>query len=60
MTRENQNIEWKESWQDDYLRWVCGWSAGMMWQTFFSVPEKLNPGNGTDREPLTINQLWNL
>ena len=20
---ENQNIEWKESWQDDYLKWVC-------------------------------------
>lgn len=24
--KENQNIEWKESWRDDYLRWVCGFA----------------------------------
>ena len=23
---ENQNTEWKESWNDDYLRWVCGFA----------------------------------
>ncbi len=23
---ENQNIEWKESWQDNYLEWVCGFA----------------------------------
>lgn len=23
---ENQNIEWKQSWQDDYLKWVCGFA----------------------------------
>ena len=22
--KENQNIEWKSSWQDKYLKWVCG------------------------------------
>ena len=21
---EDQNIEWKESWWDEYLKWVCG------------------------------------
>jgi len=26
MNRESQNIEWKESWHDDYLRWVCGFA----------------------------------
>ena len=20
---ENQNIEYKESWHDDYLKWIC-------------------------------------
>lgn len=20
---ENQNIEWKSKWEDDYLEWVC-------------------------------------
>lgn len=23
---ERQNIEWKQSWQDDYLKWVCGFA----------------------------------
>ena len=26
MTKENQHIEWKESWRDEYLRWVCGFA----------------------------------
>ncbi len=20
---ESQNIEWKESWRDEYLKWIC-------------------------------------
>ena len=23
---ENQNIEWKSSWHDDYLKWICGFA----------------------------------
>lgn len=23
---ENQNIEWKESWNDRYLKWICGFA----------------------------------
>lgn len=23
---ENQQTEWKESWRDEYLRWVCGFA----------------------------------
>jgi len=23
---ENQNIEWKSSWDDEYLKWVCGYA----------------------------------
>ena len=23
---EQQNIEWKQSWYDDYLKWVCGFA----------------------------------
>ena len=26
MNQENQNIEWKESWHDDYLKWICGFA----------------------------------
>jgi len=23
---ENQNIEWKLSWKDKYLKWICGFA----------------------------------
>lgn len=24
--QENQNIEWKETWRDEYLKWICGFA----------------------------------
>ena len=24
--QESQNIEWKESWRDEYLKWICGFA----------------------------------
>ena len=24
--KESQHTEWKESWRDEYLRWVCGFA----------------------------------
>jgi ATP-dependent DNA helicase RecG len=24
--QENQNIEWKENWKDEYLKWICGYA----------------------------------
>lgn len=26
MPPESQNIEWKESWRDEYLKWICGFA----------------------------------
>ena len=26
MTNESQNIEYKESWRDEYLKWICGFA----------------------------------
>ncbi len=23
---ESPNIEWKESWRDEYLKWICGFA----------------------------------
>jgi ATP-dependent DNA helicase RecG len=23
---EDQNIEWKENWRDEYLKWICGFA----------------------------------
>jgi len=25
-SRENQNIEWKQNWRDEYLKWICGFA----------------------------------
>ncbi|MDB5998455.1 MAG: putative transcriptional regulator with domain [Rhizobacter sp.] len=25
-SREHQHVEWKESWRDDFLRWICGFA----------------------------------
>ena len=26
MTKEAQHIEFKESWRDEYLKWICGFA----------------------------------
>ena len=26
INKEKQNIEWKESWRDEYLKWICGFA----------------------------------
>ncbi len=26
MRSEDQNTEWKTSWRDDYLKWICGFA----------------------------------
>lgn len=26
MSKESQNIEWKESWHSDYFKWICGFA----------------------------------
>ena len=26
MITENQNMEWKETWRDEYIKWICGFA----------------------------------
>ena len=26
MNIENQNVEFKENWRDEYLKWICGFA----------------------------------
>ncbi|MEJ1436676.1 MAG: ATP-binding protein [Candidatus Sedimenticola sp. (ex Thyasira tokunagai)] len=26
--RESQNVEWKASWRDEYMKWICGFANG--------------------------------
>lgn len=39
---ESQNIEYKESWRDDYLKWVCGFANAQGGRIYIGITE-----NGT-------------
>ena len=52
MNQESQNIEYKESWRDEYLKWICGfanahasvmcdWTAEKLMESHKSI--KYNP-----------------
>ena len=34
---ENQNIEYKESWRDEYLRWICGFANAQGGRLFIGI-----------------------
>ncbi len=47
---ESENIEWKETWRDEYLKWVCGFANAQggdgLWSRFpfsiaYQVPDSL-------------------
>ncbi|MCF8299153.1 MAG: putative DNA binding domain-containing protein [Saprospiraceae bacterium] len=37
---ENQNIEWKESWRDEYLKWICGFANAKGGKIFVGMNDK--------------------
>ncbi|WP_294545854.1 hypothetical protein [uncultured Bacteroides sp.] len=47
---EDQNIEYKQSWRDEYLKWICGFAnaTGGLWivmkrKVFGEVTPKVTP-----------------
>jgi hypothetical protein len=34
---EHQNTEYKESWHEDYLKWVCGFANANGWKNFLEL-----------------------
>ena len=34
---EDQNIEWKESWRDEYLKWICGFANAQGGRIYIGV-----------------------
>lgn len=36
---ENQNIEWKESWRDEYLKWICGFANAQGGKIFIGIDD---------------------
>ena len=39
---ESQNIEYKESWRDEYLKWVCGFANAQGGSIFIGVDDAGN------------------
>jgi len=40
LIKENQNIEWKESWRDEYLKWICGFANADGGKLFIGINDK--------------------
>lgn len=40
MQTEHQNIEWKEKWKDEYLRWICGFANAQGGKIYVGVDDK--------------------
>ncbi len=36
---ESQNIEWKESWRDEYLKWICGFANAQGGKIYIGVDD---------------------
>lgn len=40
MNTENQNIEFKESWRDDYIKWLCGFANAQGGKLYIGINDK--------------------
>lgn len=40
MLNESQNIEYKESWRDEYLKWICGFANAQGGKIYIGVNDK--------------------
>ena len=38
--QENQNVEWKEVWKDEYLKWICGFANASGGKIFIGKNDK--------------------
>ena len=39
-TKENQNLEWKETWRDEYIKWICGFANAQGGTLFIGKNDK--------------------
>ncbi|RYD74032.1 MAG: transcriptional regulator [Sphingobacteriales bacterium] len=45
---EHQNIEYKESWRDEYLKWICGFANAQGGKIYIGINDKGNVTGITD------------
>lgn len=56
---ENQNTEWKESWRDEYLKWICGFANATGGKIYIGMNDngKVVGGKSTQSSPLNSEQF---
>ena len=37
---ESQNVEWKETWRDEYLKWICGFANAQGGKIYIGTDDK--------------------
>ena len=55
---ENQNIEWKSSWHEDYLKWICGFANSQGGKLFIGINDQGNV-TGIDNHNELLEKLPN-
>lgn len=55
MIQESQNTEWKERWQDDYLKWICGFANAEGGVLIIGRNDKGDPVGVSDAKRLLEN-----
>ena len=54
IANENQVVEWKESWQDKYLEWICGYANAQGGTLYIGIDDN---GNILGLDAKTIKKL---
>lgn len=52
MANESQNIEWKESWRDEYIKWICGFSNAQGGKIYIGTDDNGNVVGVADSKKL--------
>ena len=42
MNYENQNTEYKETWRDEYLKWICGFANAQGGRLYIGIDDNGN------------------
>ncbi|WP_342450697.1 AlbA family DNA-binding domain-containing protein [Lunatimonas salinarum] len=58
MTSESQNIEFKVSWRDEYLKWICGFANGNGGKLCIGIDDK-GKVTGVDNHKKLLEDLPN-
>lgn len=49
---ESQNIEYKESWRDEYLKWICGFANAQGGRIYIGISDNQQVIGVTDSKKL--------